>query len=215
MWYVQPIGDENVEPALREVYDQDIEKDGYVWNTSRVWSHRPEMIDLWMPLMKTVRSHLRLRTYELTTIAAAHAIGCVYCMLAHGAVLRKNGFTARQVISILEDYHNAGLSPEEVHLMDYASKISRDSRSISQADIDLLRQDGLNEQQITDIALAAVLRNFISRFFDALGAGPDPELIEKEPELWSYLKDWGKETDRRHPESVKKQRFSVASVPKS
>lgn len=197
MWHIQPVGDENVEAALREVYNQDIEKDGYIWNTSRVWSHRPEMISLWMPLMKTVRSHLRLRTYELATIAAAHAIGCVYCMLAHGAVLRKNGFTAQQVISILEDYHNAGLSPEEVHFMDYASKISLDSKSISQADIDILRQDGLNEQQITDIALAAVLRNFISRFFDALGAGPDPELIEKEPELWSYLKDWGKDTIRK------------------
>ena len=202
MWYIQPVDDENVDAALREVYNQDIEKDGYVWNTSRVWSHRPEMVGLWMPLMKAVRSHLRLRTYELVTIAAAHALGCVYCVLAHGAVLRKNGFTARQVIAILEDYHNAGLSPEEVHLMDYADKISRASNSITQADVDILRQDGLNEQQITDVALAAVLRNFISRFFDALGAGPDLELTEKEPELWSYLKDWRKETIREQSQGL-------------
>ena len=78
--------------------------------------------------------------------------------------------------------------------MDYASKISRESKSISQADVDILLRDGLNEQQITDVALAAVLRNFMSRFFDALGAGPDPELIEKEPELWSYLKHLEKDT---------------------
>jgi alkylhydroperoxidase family enzyme len=113
-------------------------------------------------------------------------------MLAHGAVLRKNGFSAQQIITVLEDYHSAGLNPEEVHMMDFASKISRDSGSISQADIAILRQDGLNEQQITDVALAAVARNFISRFFDALGAGPDPELQEKEPELWGYLKNWRK-----------------------
>ena len=113
-------------------------------------------------------------------------------MLAHGAVLRKNGFTAQQVIAVLEDYPNAGLSPAEVHMMDYASKISRDSGSMAQADIDILRQDGLNEQQITDIALAAVTRNFISRYFDALGAGPNPELQAQEPELWAYLKDWRK-----------------------
>ena len=107
MWHIQPVADENVESALREVYNQDIEKDGYVWNVNRAWSHRPEMIGLWLPLMKSIRSHLHLRTYELVTIAAARAIGCVYCMLAHGAVLRKNGFTAQQVIAILEDYHNA------------------------------------------------------------------------------------------------------------
>ena len=88
-------------------------------------------------------------------------------MLAHGAVLRKNGFSAQQIIAVLKDYHSAGLSPVEIHIMDYASKISRDSGSITQADIDILRQDGLNEQQITDVALAAVARNLISRFFDA------------------------------------------------
>ena len=113
-------------------------------------------------------------------------------MLAHGAVLRKNGFTAQQIIAILQDYHQAGLSPAEVHLMDYASKISTDSGSITPADLDLLRQDGLDDQQITDVALAAVARNFISRFFDALGAGPDLELQQQEPELWDYLKDWQK-----------------------
>jgi uncharacterized peroxidase-related enzyme len=192
MWLIQPVADDNVEESLREFYQQDLAKDGYIWNTSRVWSHRPEMMGPWMQLFKPIRTHLRLRTYELVTIAAARTLGCVYCMLAHGAILHKNGFTAQQVIAVLEDHHNAGLNPEEVHLMDYAVKISRDSKSIGQADIDILRQDGLDEQQITDVALAAVARNFISRFFDSQGAGPDPELIEKEPELWNYLKDWGK-----------------------
>ena len=47
------------------------------------------------------------------------------------------------------------------------------------------------------MALAAVARNFLSRYFDALGAGPDPELIAKEPELWDYLKDWDKHFDQQ------------------
>jgi uncharacterized peroxidase-related enzyme len=189
MWNLQPVADEKVEGKLRELYNQDLEKDGYVTNITRAWSYRPEMMPLWTDLLKSVRSHLRLRTYELVTLAASRAIGCVYCMLAHGAVLHKNGFSAQQIIAVLEDYHSAGLSPEEVHMMDYADKISRDSWAITEADIDILRQDGLNEQQITDVALAATARNFISRFFDALGAGPDPELQEKEPELWEYLKN--------------------------
>jgi len=190
MWFIEPVEDENVDPILLEVYKQDLEKDGYIWNTNRAWSHRPEMISLWQPLLKSVRSHLRLRTYELVTIAAARAIGCVYCMLAHGAVLRKNGFSAQQVIDILVDYHHAGLSQEEVHMMDYATRISSDSNVINQEDVDFLLKDGLTKQQITDVALAAVLRNFISRFFSAMGADSDPELIAKEPELWTFLKDW-------------------------
>jgi len=190
MWNIQPIADENVEGTLRELYDLDLAKDGYITNITRSWSYRPDTMVFWTQLHKAIRSHMRLRTYELVTLAASRAIGCVYCMLAHGAVLHKNGFTAPQIIAVLEDYHNADLSLAEVHMMDYATKISRDSGSITPADVDVLRRDGLDEHQITDAALAAVARNFISRFFDAMGAGPDPELIEKEPELWAYLKNF-------------------------
>ncbi len=189
MWHIQPIPDAEAQGTLRELYDQDLKDEGYIWNTTRVWMYRPEMLGTWRQVQKTVRTHLRLRTFELVTLAAARAMGCVYCMLAHGSILRKNGFTAEQIIAILRDPHKAGLSPQEMHLMDYAAKISGDSRSITSADTEVLRQDGLTEQQITDVALAAVMRNFLSRFFDALGADPDPELIAKEPELWGYLKD--------------------------
>ena len=187
MWHIQPIADAEAQGTLRELYEQDLRNEGYIWNTTRVWMYRPEMLGTWRQLQKAVRSHLRLRTYELVTLAAARAMGCTYCMLVHGGILRKNGFTAEQVIAILKNPHAAGLSPEEVHLMDYATRISGDSKSISQADTDLLKQDGLTDQQITDVALAAVLRNFLSRFFDALGADPDPEIIAREPELWGYL----------------------------
>jgi uncharacterized peroxidase-related enzyme len=192
MWYISPIADADAEGLLRELYEQDLKDNGYVTNVTRVWSYRPELAAPWRQVLKTIRSHMRLRVYELITLAASQAIGCVYCMLAHGAVLRKNGFTAQQVIDIYKDYHNAGLSPVEVHMMDYAWKISTDTHTITQADLDLLVQDGLSEQQITDVALVVVARNFMSRFFEALGVVPDPELQQQEPELTAYLKDWQK-----------------------
>ncbi len=190
MWFIQPVSDDLVEESLKEVYRQDLEKEGYIRNINRAWSYRPEMLSLWTQLLKATRAHLRLRTYELVTLAAARKIGCVYCMMAHGEVLHKNGFTVEQIITILKDYRRSSLTPEEIHLMDYASKISSNSEPVTQAEIDALRKDGLSEQQITDVALAVTARNYISRFFDAIGAGADPELQTKEPELWEFLKDW-------------------------
>ncbi|HEX9018553.1 MAG TPA: hypothetical protein VF806_05180 [Anaerolineaceae bacterium] len=78
MWFVQPIADEKAVDLLRDLYHQDIEKDGYISNTTRAWSYRPELLVVWQELLKGIRSHLRLRTYELVTLAAARAIGCVY-----------------------------------------------------------------------------------------------------------------------------------------
>ncbi len=111
-------------------------------------------------------------------------------MLAHGAVLRKNGFSTQQIIAILEDPHKAGLEPVEVHLMDYAAKLSQTPPAITDEDVEILRRDGLTDAQISDVVLVTAGRNFMSRLFDGLGAGPDEELIAQEPELWQFLKDW-------------------------
>lgn len=192
MWYVPPIADKDAEGELLALYNQDLESEGYISNTTRVWSYRPELATPWRNILKTIRSNMRLRAYELVTIAASKGIGCVFCMLAHGEVLHKNGFTIPEIIAILEDHHNAGLSPVEVHMMDYAYKISSETSLITREDLDLLRQDGLNNQQITDITMAAVARNFMSRMFEAFGVDPDPELQLREPELWDYLKQWKK-----------------------
>ncbi len=78
MWHIQPIADEKAEGALRELFNLDLEKDGYITNITRAWTHRPEVMPLWTQLLKSIRSHLHLRTFELITLAASREIGCVY-----------------------------------------------------------------------------------------------------------------------------------------
>ena len=78
MWFIPPKADEDANGLLRELYDQDLKENGYVSNIYRAWNQRPELLPTWQQLLKGIRSHLRLRTYELVTIAASRAIGCVY-----------------------------------------------------------------------------------------------------------------------------------------
>jgi hypothetical protein len=78
MWYITPVADDDAEGVLRELYNQNPLGDDYVSNTSRVWSYRPEVAVQWQQLLRTIRSHMRLRTFELVTLAASRAIGCVY-----------------------------------------------------------------------------------------------------------------------------------------
>ena len=78
MSYLSPMVDQDAEGLLRELYDQDMQKDGYVTNISRVWRYRPELAGPWRQLLKTIRTNMRLRPYELVTLAASQAIGCVY-----------------------------------------------------------------------------------------------------------------------------------------
>jgi len=108
-------------------------------------------------------------------------------MLAHGAVLRKNFFTAEQLISIVRDYRHAGLEPDEVAVMAYAEKIALQANSVTPQDIDELRSHGLTDVEILDVALAASARNFFSKALDGVGAEPDAAYLDLEPELRAVL----------------------------
>ena len=108
-------------------------------------------------------------------------------MLAHGALLRKNFFSADQLVAIVKDFRNAGLPPEEVAIMSFAQKVTTQAHQISEQDIDELRWHGLSDEEILDVVLACAARNFFSKTLDTLSASPDEAYLELEPELIQVL----------------------------
>jgi len=120
-------------------------------------------------------------------LAAAKALNCRYCLLAHGAILNKNGVSVDQLRAILTDFHDAGLELEEVAVMDFAQKIARSANETTQADVDALRALGLEDVEILDITLTATMRSFASKTFNALGAESDSVYDELEDRLSDLL----------------------------
>lgn len=105
----------------------------------------------------------------------------------HGAVLRKNFFSAEQLEAIAKDFHSAGLEAAEVAMMDFAQKVTRNANSVMQEDIDQLRAVGFSDTDILNITLVAAMRNFFSRVMDALGVAPDPAYMALEESLRQAL----------------------------
>jgi alkylhydroperoxidase family enzyme len=107
--------------------------------------------------------------------------------MAHGALLRKNFFTAEQVIAIVHDYRQAGLEPEEMAIMEFAEKITLNAHDTTPEDFENLRKFGLTDIEILDIVFACSARNFFSKILDTVGAEPDAIYLELEPELREAL----------------------------
>ena len=156
--FIQTIQEKDAEGKLRDIYDGDRKSLGYIPNHARVFSLRPEVLESWRAFQVSIRKNLRLRSYELVTLAAAKALKCRYCLLAHGAILKKNGFSVDQLRAVLTNFHDAGLEPVEVAMMEFAEKIVLSANEMVQADIDVLRALGLEDVEILDIALTASMR---------------------------------------------------------
>ena len=130
---------------------------------------------------------MRLRRYELVTFAAATALQCTYCSIAHGDVLFKNFFSSDQIQAIVKDFRNAGLSAEEIALMAFAQKVIKHASKVTQEDMDELRGFGLSDKEILDVVLVATARSFFSKTLDALGMEPDDAYLHLEPALLQAL----------------------------
>lgn len=187
MTFIRIISEEQAEGLVQEQYQATRKSMGYVPNYAKALSLHPEVYDAWTKLISAVRSNMRLRRYELVTLASAMALECSYCMLAHGAVLRKSVFSADELAAIVKDFRHAGLTPEEVAMMAFAQKITNQANQINKNDIDELCGHGLSDEEILDIVLTTTARNFFSKTLDALGAEPDEAYRELEPELLRAL----------------------------
>jgi uncharacterized peroxidase-related enzyme len=185
--FIQTISEAKAEGKVRAVYESDQSSLGYVPNHAKVFSLRPDVLEAWRSFQGSVRKNLRLRCYELVTLAAAKALSCRYCLLAHGSILNKNGVSVDQLRAILTDFHDAGLEPAEVAIMDFAEKIARSANEMMQADVDALRALGLEDVEILDITLTATMRCFASTTFNALGAGSDAVYDDLEQQLSDLL----------------------------
>ena len=78
MAYIHTIPADEASGKLREIYDGDMEASGQITNSTRAMSLRPEVIDTWRQFLRSIRKNMRLRPYELVTIAAAAALECTY-----------------------------------------------------------------------------------------------------------------------------------------
>ena len=109
-------------------------------------------------------------------------------------MLRSKFFTPEQVEAIVKDHRTAGLTDQEVAVLDFALKLTDDAHKITGRDVDRLRAVGLSDEEIVDVAAAAAQRNFASRLYDALGAEPDEAYRQLEPSLVGTLDVGGRWT---------------------
>lgn len=165
-------------PETEQMFDADTKAMGYLPNYTKLFAHSPAVYAAWKQLGGAVKAGMDLRRFELATLAAARALKSSYCGLAHGKVLRDKFFDARTVAAIASDHGSAGLSAQEVAIVDFAAKVATDASSVTENDIESLRMHGLDDREIFYMMLAVGARCFFSTVLSAAGAQPDPQYDE-------------------------------------
>ena len=170
-----------VSAQVRALYDEDLADGDYVWNVSRLWAHQPGTVQQLFGLMSEALapSGLSFRQRGILVTAAASALGDSYCSLAWGGKLGK-ALDAAVAARVLNG-SDAGLTDQEKAMAGWARKVARDPNGTTPADVQALREAGLDDGQIFAITAFVALRLAFSTINDALGAQPDAQLARSLP----------------------------------
>ena len=107
-----------------------------------------------------------------TTSAANH---CLYCVVAHGAILRiyeKKPLVADQVAI---NHRKADISPRQRAMLDFALKVCDHSDQVEEADFAALHTHGFDDEDIWDIAAITAFFGLSNRMASFSGMMPNPE----------------------------------------
>lgn len=183
--YLHTIEEADATGRVAEIYEAQRSQFGFVMATAKSLTPRPDLLPIYTDFSDKIRSGFSLgpREWRLITLIAAKHIPSTYCSHVYGKQLIGDLGSKETVLAVQRDFRTAGLSDRDTEMLAYTEKIAKDATQVSQADIDRLRVAGFTDQQICDIALCAAFRCFVSRFFDAMGAGPEPVFIDADIEF--------------------------------
>ncbi|MBA4194769.1 MAG: alkylhydroperoxidase [Comamonadaceae bacterium] len=120
---------------------------------------------------------------EMIVTATSAANQCLYCVVAHGAILRiyeKKPLVADQVAI---NHRKADISPRQRAMLDFAMKVCQQSHAIEDADIDALQAHGFTDEDAWDIAAITAFFGLSNRMASFSGMMPNPEfyLMGRQP----------------------------------
>jgi|TARA_B110000914_G_scaffold66901_1_gene58438 uncharacterized peroxidase-related enzyme len=154
------------------------EKAGFIPNIFLALAHRPSEFRAFFSYHDALMEKsegLTKAEREMIVVATSGINQCIYCVVAHGAILRireKNPLIADQVAT---NYRKADITAKQSMMLDFAVKISQQANEIGESDIQTLRENGFAMEEIWDIGSIAALFALSNRLANMADIKPNPE----------------------------------------
>jgi uncharacterized peroxidase-related enzyme len=172
-------------PAIAELPDDLRErvlevqaKSGFVPNVFLALAHRPDECRAFFAYHDALMlrpSGLSKGEKEMIVVATSAANRCLYCVVAHGAILRvveKQPLVADQVAV---NHRKADITPRQRAMLDFAMKVCTASADLGDDDFAALRAHGFDDEDIWDIGAITAFFGLSNRMANLVSMAPNAE----------------------------------------
>ena len=177
-----PLPDLNTLPAdIRQRILEVQEKAGFIPNVFLAFARRPAEWRAFFAyhdaLMLKEEGSLTKGEREMIVTATSAHNQCLYCVVAHGALVRiyeKQPLLADQ---LAVNWRKADIAPRQRAMLDFAMQVCTRSQEISDADFETLHAHGFDDEDIWDIAAITAFFGLSNRMASFAGMQPNPEFF--------------------------------------
>jgi len=154
------------------------EKSGFVPNVFLALAHRPDEFRAFFAYHDALMEKeggLTKGEREMIVVATSGLNQCIYCVVAHGAILRireKNPVLADQLAT---NYRKADITPRQKAMLDFAAKVSLQPYEVSDADMEKMSQHGFSDEDIWDIGAITAFFSLSNRMANLTSMRPNDE----------------------------------------
>jgi uncharacterized peroxidase-related enzyme len=155
------------------------EKAGFVPNVFITLAHRPAEFRAFFAyhdaLMEKEGGGLTKADREMIVVATSSANDCLYCIVAHGALLRIYGKHPLVADQVAANYRKADITPRQKAMLAFAMKVATASSEVGDAEFEALRGHGFSDEDAWDIGAIAAFFALSNRMANLIGMRPNDE----------------------------------------
>ncbi|MEM9034631.1 MAG: peroxidase-related enzyme [Actinomycetota bacterium] len=156
------------------------EKSGFVPNVFLALAHRPDearaFFDYHDALMER-EGGLTAADKELIVVVTSASNDCLYCVVAHGAILRIRAKDPHLADQVATNWRKAPLTSRQRAIVEFALRVAQDSASVEDEHLDALRAEGLDDDDIWDVGAIAALFALSNRMANLTSMRPNAEFF--------------------------------------
>jgi len=154
------------------------EKAGFVPNVFLTLAHRPDEFRAFFAYHDALMEKdvgLTKAEREMIVVATSGANNCLYCVVAHGAILRIRAKNPRVADQLATNYRKAEITPRQRAMLDFAMKLSLESGAVGDADIAALKAHGFDDEAVWDIGAITAFFAMSNRLANLTSMRPNDE----------------------------------------
>jgi uncharacterized peroxidase-related enzyme len=154
------------------------EKAGFVPNVFLALARRPDEFRAFLAYHDALllrESGLSKGEREMIIVATSGANQCLYCVVAHGAILRVYEKAPMLADQVATNYRKADITPRQRAMLDFALKVCLRSAEVDEADYRALHAHGFSDEDIWDITSITALFGLSNRLANTISLRPNNE----------------------------------------